>query len=331
MNLTNNLKNFKSINIDLEAVETVEIIIDEQQHNCPTVFKATEEQVLLNYWIVENRTLVYKHLYKSGAVLFRNFNMESIDSFREVVSNHGESIEYDLGAAKRDKVIDNIYISTFHPKEENLEMHNEMSYSSNWPRELMLFCELPSEIGGETPLCDGRTIWNMLSDDTKNKFMNLSIMYVRKLGGLFGGLSWQKVFDTNERKIAEEKCFENNIEFEWLENDIMLMKWVKSPIITHPVTQEVVWFNHCYFFNSITLNDEFRDIMSIKDIPYFCFYGDGSLIEHSVLLELKTAFEKTKKEFRWEQGDVLLIDNILLSHGRSSFKGNRKVLAAMIK
>jgi alpha-ketoglutarate-dependent taurine dioxygenase len=31
----------------------------------------------------------------------------------------------------------------------------------------------------------------------------------------------------------------------------------------------------------------------------------------------------------WEKGDVLLLDNMLMSHGRSSFTGERKILVSM--
>jgi len=327
--MENKIKNFKSVNLDISKITPVEKVPNSTGFDYPVIFKAKEKYVLLNDWLLENKDLVNDHLSKEGAVLFRNFNMDIGDAFREVVSSHGKAIEYDLGAANRSKIIDNIYISTFHPKEEDLEMHNEMSYTSHWPKELMLYCQIPSEEGGETPLCDGRLIWGMLKEETKKKFEELSIMYVRKLGGLFGGLTWQKVFNTSDKKIAENKCRESDIAFEWLGEDVMVMKWVKPATIKHPVSNETAWFNHCFFFNSIVLNQELKSVMNIDDIPFYCYYGDGSAIETEVLEELKNAFEKTKSAFVWEKGDVLLIDNILLSHGRNSFKGERKVLAAM--
>lgn len=33
--------------------------------------------------------------------------------------------------------------------------------------------------------------------------------------------------------------------------------------------------------------------------------------------------------FAWQQGDLLMIDNMLVAHGRNPFDGPRRILAAM--
>ncbi len=70
---------------------------------------------------------------------------------------------------------------------------------------------------------------------------------------------------------------------------------------------------------------EFKD----DEIPRNAFYGDGSPIESSILDEIRDLYMRTAVIFPWRQGDVLLLDNFLASHGREPFVGPRKILVAM--
>jgi alpha-ketoglutarate-dependent taurine dioxygenase len=325
------LQSFKAKNIDINA-DQIEISPANVQHEYPVIIDAKNRSVILVDWLKKNNTLVQSMLDKSGAIVFRNFDVLVGGNFRDVVKSYGkETMEYDLGAAKRIKFEDNIYISTLHPAQENLEMHNEMSYAMDYPMQILLYCDIAAESGGETPVCDGRILWKMLKEETKSKFLDLGVMYVRQLGPAFGGLTWQMVFQTNEREIAEKKCQENDMEYEWLENDVLKLKWTKPATCIHPNTNEIAWFNHAFFFNSFMLRPGISDTLKPADMPFYTFYGDGSEIEMETIKELSVAFEKTKSCFTWKSGDLFLVDNILMSHGRNAFEGDRKVLVAMFK
>jgi hypothetical protein len=65
------------------------------------------------------------------------------------------------------------------------------------------------------------------------------------------------------------------------------------------------------------------------DLPSNAYYGDGSPIESSVLDEVRDVFSRVAVRFPWQRGDILMLDNMLVAHGRSPFKGLRKVFVAM--
>ncbi len=45
--------------------------------------------------------------------------------------------------------------------------------------------------------------------------------------------------------------------------------------------------------------------------------------------EIRRALDRSKLLFDWQRNDLLMIDNLLMMHGRESFKGERKTLACL--
>ena len=64
-------------------------------------------------------------------------------------------------------------------------------------------------------------------------------------------------------------------------------------------------------------------------VPYNTYYGDGSPIEDSVVEELRRAYDSETIKFRWQKNDLLYMDNMLVSHGRSPYSGPRKIIVGM--
>ena len=64
-------------------------------------------------------------------------------------------------------------------------------------------------------------------------------------------------------------------------------------------------------------------------MPRNAYYGDGSEIEKSVLDEIRELYQQEAVIFPWQEGDVLMLDNMLTAHGRMPFSGLRKVVVGM--
>lgn len=296
----------------------------------PLVIRPVSENIVLHEWLVANQAKAEQDLNASGALLFRGFRTSQVEDFQRFVSAFNVSaVEYIPAASPRSKVDRDVYTSTDHPPEHEIQLHNELSHALNWPMKIIFFCLLPAETGGETPLADCRAIFQALKPATIELFRQKGIRYVRNIREGFG-LSWQDVFRTEDRAIAESFCAENDIELIWKTEQACTISWVRPAIHTHPATGEELWFNHSYFFNAGSLSDEVRDyIGDAENLPFQTSFGDGSPIGPDVVAELSEAYAAATFKFPYEQGDILLVDNMRLAHGRSSFTGPRRILVSM--
>jgi hypothetical protein len=66
-----------------------------------------------------------------------------------------------------------------------------------------------------------------------------------------------------------------------------------------------------------------------SELPREAFYGDGTEIEPDTLQRVRAAIDGATVMFPWRRDDVLLLDNMLVQHGRASYSGERTVLVAM--
>lgn len=303
------------------------------ERGLPVMFRPEAEDVDLSSWASANRPEVLEKLSKAGAVLFRGFKIESLPQFRAFTQSIcPELIEYGERSSPRTKIDDGVYTSTDHPADQPIQLHNEQSYTLNWPMKIWFFCMQPALTRGATPIADSRKILKRLKPQTVEKFAQKQIMYMRNYGdGL--GLHWPEVFQTTDKSVVEQHCREASIELEWKDGNRLRTRQVRPAIRTHPYTGEQSWFNHMLFFHITSLPPSVRDafVSGIKeeDYPFNTYYGDGSPIEPSVLEEVREAYAQETVAFPWQKGDILMVDNMLAAHGREPFTGPRKIMVAM--
>lgn len=72
----------------------------------------------------------------------------------------------------------------------------------------------------------------------------------------------------------------------------------------------------------------FADIPDHK-LPSHTYYGDGSEIEPAVLQHIVASEWSCAVGFKWRKGDLLVLDNLAVQHGRVGFKGDRQILVYM--
>ena len=284
-------------------------------------------------WAEGHREFIETQLIQNGGILFRDFNVKSVDEFEQFIKTiSGELLEYTYRSTPRTRVSGQIHTSTEYPADRSIQPHNEMSYARNWPLKIWFFCVQAAEKGGETPIADSRKIFQRIDPGIRQRFMEKKVMYIRTYGGGLD-LPWEDVFQTQSRAEAEDYCRKAGIEFEWKGKDQLKTRQVCDAVTTHPKTGERVWFNQAHLFHVSSLTPEAREsllsVVDEEDLPRDVHFGDGSKIEDSMLDEIRGAYKQEAVLFSWQTGDVLMLDNMLTSHGRQPYVGARKVVVGM--
>jgi alpha-ketoglutarate-dependent taurine dioxygenase len=330
------MKSFNSIKRKTVRISTADLVKVEPLdagNPLPSLITPQAENVSLARWTGESREFIAAHLAESGGILFRGFDLKSAADFEQVIKSvGGKSLEYSERSSPRSRISGNIYTSTDYPADQSIFVHNENSYQQSWPSMIFFFCERAARVGGATPIADCRNVFRRISPSVKERFRQKKWMYVRNFGGGFG-LDWQTVFQTDDRAVVEQYCRKNGIEVEWKAGDKLRTRAVRPAIVRHPRTGEEVWFNHATFFHVTTLEPTVREALLSEfeedEFPTNSFYGDGSPIETSTLDELREIYRQETVTFPWNRGDVLLLDNMLVAHGRAPYVGPRSVLVGM--
>ncbi|MFZ5893338.1 MAG: TauD/TfdA family dioxygenase [Myxococcota bacterium] len=299
----------------------------------PVVLQSRVPGLPIGEALRETGQRVSELLQEVGAVLFRGFGVDGVAGFRAFAESFGHPLlGYEFGSTPRSKLQEGIYTSTEYPAHQSIPLHNEQSYCREWPMKLWFHCMLAAQNGGETPIADSREVHRQLDPGIRKRFSERGVMYVRNYGaGL--DVPWEQVFGTADRASVEAYCARHAIAVEWKGDGDLRTRQVCQAVAEHPHTKAQVWFNQAHLFHISGLAPEVRDALlgavEPEDLPRNAYYGDGSPIEDSVLDEIRGVLAGVEVRFPWRNGDVLMVDNMLVAHARAPFKGPRKVVVAM--
>lgn len=303
----------------------------------PCVFSPTLHGVDLVAWVEAEKTEVEQALSKYGAVLFRGFDVTSAEYFQRVATVLGEkplTFEENI-FPRREKDKNSQRAGTVFPNQLKLRWHNENSFDeARWTKKIMFYSHVPAQEGGQTPICDCRRMFQEIDPAVRSRFQQKGIAYVTNYYPGFG-LSWQKQFNASNHDEVEAYCRKWHIECEWLEGDRLRTICRRPAIIHHPVTNEPLWFNVAQMWH---ISNQAPDILNAwqgsfapQDYPANCLFGDGTPISVEEMQAIHRAYEKLETIFDWQRGDILVLDNLMVTHGRNPFTGPRELYVAMDK
>jgi alpha-ketoglutarate-dependent taurine dioxygenase len=299
----------------------------------PLVLQPAADHVDLAEWVRNNRGGLESKLYRHGGLLFRGFDLRSPEDFERVAGAICDSLFSEYGDLPREGVAGKVYTSTPYPNDKSILYHSESSHLHSWPRKINFFCVKVATEGGCTPVVDLRVVYRDLDPAIRQQFEEKGLMYVRNFSpGV--DVPWQRFFHTDDRTAVEAECRKARMQCEWTHGgENLRLSQVCRAVAQHPVTGEKCFFNQVQLHHVYCLAPEVREsllaIFSREDLPRHVYFGDGTVIDDSVMEHVGAVYERNAVRFQWQAGDMITLDNMLVAHARDPFVGERKILVAL--
>ena len=280
-----------------------------------------------------SKTIVSDLINAHGFVVFRGYDVQSDQDFHRFVESFGlENFKYadSFSNAVRHNRTDRVFTANEAPPNVEIFLHHEMAQTLTFPGALFFFCEKAAESGGATPIC--RSDLTLKTLQTQNptfvaKLRSVGVKYRNSMPSEANhesgqGRSWKDTLTVNSAHEAEEKLVALGYQFNWLEDGGLSVQTPALAAVDHFGRGKDV------FFNQIVAAAAGWTVAADDKEPRLCF-GDDSPIEHADLAgTIKAAYQHTV-DLKWQTGDVALLDNLKVMHGRRPFEGSRSVLASL--
>lgn len=258
-----------------------------------------------------SRDAVLTAFAASGALLFRGFSggVESFCSFTERFSVGFRS----HGGSTRSNVDGNKTLQTVVVGSQGIGPHSELRWAPFSPDVLWFYCVRPAEEGGETTLYDGARTLAGLKPETREAFSAQPVKYSFTAPPRI----WTRLLDvptveaaTAKLSAPDPKIPDASHTFSFADDHLTLEYTI--PAFTRPRSGEGF-----VYAGSITRGYE-NDKMA-------CTFADGAPISEELRQDLLDTAVRIEVAVPWQTGDILMVDNSRVMHGRRPFTGSREI------
>ena len=268
-----------------------------------------------------------------GAILFCGGGVADAQAFDDFVAGFGLlNFAYDesLSNAVRHNRTPRVFTANEAPQDVEIFLHHEMAQTPYFPSHLFFYCEQAAVAGGATPICRSDVLLNQLTQHLpefvarcRAHGARYSLTIPAEADATSGqGRSWRQTLNVESKEAAEARLAALEYDWQWLPDDAIRTTTPALPLIRHAPSGNEVFFNQLIAAFCGWQDQRNEGTRSVN-------YGDGSAFDDAdVQSAVEIAYELVF-DLPWESGDVALIDNYQVMHGRRPFSGQRSVLASL--
>lgn len=284
-------------------------------------------------WIRADRDALLATLGRIGAILFRGYPLGSPYDFDRFVEAFGLGVftyQESMSNAVRTNVTPRVFTANEAPRTVDIYLHHEMAQTPLYPEKLFFYCEIAPESGGATPLCRSDIVARRLEQSQPDLFTNLERLGVRYSHTMPGtpdfasgqGRSWRDTLSVKTEQGAEDHLRALDYTWQWRDGGDLHVTTPTLPAIRRLEDGTPVFFNQ--------LIAAFRGWSDARNDPSKSIsYGDGDSISLDAMQSAIAIADEVTYDLHWKVGDVAIVDNFLVMHGRRRYVGERRVLASL--
>jgi hypothetical protein len=294
-------------------------------------------------WLIDHEDVIEKLLLEFGAVRFRGFPVKGPEQFRDLMSHYPvATMGYKGGGGARAAITGRVMEATRINNDRFIQLHHEMCYQRQWPLKLAFYCNVTPSSGGATTIGDIRRYEAKIPQRILDEVRKRGVLYRRNFRDgrtptegwtrefLNMHRPWQEAFFTEDKTEVESACEAAGLQWQWLDDGSLQTEAPKSGFVTHPVLGTNHWFNQINNMTGLPMGDRLwhntltpEDYRQGKRYPNEVLFGDGGKIPVEDVELLRRIDDEVLVDEPWEAGEIMILDNILCTHGRTPFEGKR--------
>ncbi|PLB52043.1 taud/tfda taurine catabolism dioxygenase [Aspergillus steynii IBT 23096] len=293
-------------------------------------------------------------LTKHGAILFRSLPIKNSTDFSEFTEAFNfKNPHQEVGlSGKRSVVEKNVKTASEVAPDKKFYYHNEYARSAHHPEIIFFYAQIVPEKGGQTPLLSSLELYDRVKTEIPEFYDEL----VAK--GIIGQQHYPSPDDPDWREIGWN--WKDSYGFTIQETDSLATQRQKVEDVLHkylgataswqpdgslhvlqhlPAIRRVESTGKGTFFNGLAgtygnakdngaLEPPHRNSNGVGfKLP--TLFGDGSPIPHVYHERLIELQDRIGFLVPWEEGDVALVNNFTVAHGRTPWEGKRRLLVSL--
>jgi len=296
-------------------------------------------------WSRDRRDLLDRLILQYGGIVLRGFPIESAGEFNRFANlfpiyENG----YAGGMAPRRHVTGDVLESTYLTEGFKLSLHSEMAYMKRFPPRVAFFCQHAARVGGETIIGSLAELTRRIPAELRAKIERHKVRVVRNYAPCGSSrdretledtnqIGWDEAFQTESREEVERLCEVLGIEPLWNEDGGLTLFDLVEPFTVHPVTGQRVYRSSLH--TDITserqgMGATRERLIASQEHPSGSYLETGEKLARDEAEIIHRIQEEIEISWKWRDGDLMILDNLQVAHGRNPYSGPRQVHVALL-